>query len=613
MAPNSQSYAAFHAETGFVDKKKKGTGRTDRPVEDMTPFERKQEYYGLLETKASPEICRLILWARKEFPGGLIRWADDPESGLVCSALDEEFFDLLADAKRSEKFTDMLDLLYQKHRGTIDIAGDVWGRVQVEDENPDYARLDELIEDAMRQKYGDNPVAKRTASATAQTVSVGLGFADLLDRVHFRDNGELILPAEFDHGMRKSLALALEWADNMSRFELLGLESKIRATHEDKTRIEPIKDDKPFSIADHGGLAFDASQGFAGIKVDPRMAAEGRFGCPGRKWIPALWKWNIGNMREHGVFDRNMFTNTVSIALKSATVSSEVHESRVQVGRLMIVCDDAGFASVDRGIRKLVSETRVPVSAEYMVEQDGAIDRAKDMRELPEVSIGLHFELFGMSDAHRFELGQRLMAEGSSLGLQDDIREQGMKDARRQLEIFRRELHMEPQHISTHGNFNTDAEGNILPWWSELMGELFRGNIPPMQLERPYARHNKYSWCQGSAERDPMQPEEFGEHLKSLTGEGQHNVIEFVLHPADPIPGDAPIDMLFDEKMRVERDLPSAIEIINSGVITESGFRIIPVKDVSNTGVQRADEPSEESVRAQLKKRDGLHTIHLKS
>ncbi len=240
---------------------------------------------------------------------------------------------------------------------------------------------------------------------------------------------------------------------------------------------------------------------------------------------------------------------------------------------LIIACDDAGFASTDRGIREFVERTGVPVSAEYLIEQHGAIARAKAIATLGLVSRGLHFELFSISDADRVELIKELEERGTSLGEQEDIRTQATTDACRQLRIFQHELGVQPLHISTHGNFNLDAEGRVMQWWDDLMHELFDGNPPPMQLDIPHVRHNLYSWNTDALRRSPRTPEEFMQELQTIPGRGP---VEFVMHPARPEKGDASLNMLFDAKMRIT-DLESAIEIIRSGVIERAGFEIVPV------------------------------------
>ncbi len=245
---------------------------------------------------------------------------------------------------------------------------------------------------------------------------------------------------------------------------------------------------------------------------------------------------------------------------------------------LIIACDDAGFASTDRGIRTLVEQTGVPVSAEYLIEQEGAVARAKAIATLGLVSRGLHFELFNISDADRVALTKELEGRGTSLGEQSYIRQQAEIDARRQLHIFQQELGVQPMHISTHGNFNLDAHGEVMQWWNDLMNELFDGNPPPMQLDLPHVRHNLYSWNTNAMRRDPRSPEEFAQELRAAPG---HGPVEFVLHPALPQEEDASLNMLFDAQMRIA-DLESAINIIRSGVIERAGFEIVPV-----TGLQQ--------------------------
>lgn len=247
--------------------------------------------------------------------------------------------------------------------------------------------------------------------------------------------------------------------------------------------------------------------------------------------------------------------------------------------KLLLVTDDAGFASTDRGIRFLAERTGMPLCAEYMIEQEGALERAKAMKNVPNVSLGIHFELAGVSDADRVHLTRRLMADGQTIGQLPEYREKAKADARRQLELFTSELGR-PAHVSTHGNFNVDIDDKVMPWWLELMDELFEGNVPPQQMHVPIVRHNLYKWNTPEFKRKPLTPPEFGELLKKMLHEP---VVEFVMHPAMPQSDDSSIDMLFDAQMRIA-DVNAAIEIINSGVIQESGFEIVSAADLEAAG-----------------------------
>lgn len=241
---------------------------------------------------------------------------------------------------------------------------------------------------------------------------------------------------------------------------------------------------------------------------------------------------------------------------------------------LLLVCDDAGFASVDRGIRALADATGKPLCAEYLIETPGAVDRAKAMAAHPLVSIGLHVELSGVSDADRVALSRELAAEGTALGERPDVRDKARADAAKQLALFRDALGRDPAHVSTHGDFNVDASGTVMPWWIDLMHECFGDELPPMQLDIPHVRHNKYSWNLDATKRAPLTPDEFEAELRRQSSD----VVEFVMHPALPGPGDASLDMLFSANMRVA-DLDAAIAIIGSGCIERAGYEVIPVTD----------------------------------
>lgn len=240
--------------------------------------------------------------------------------------------------------------------------------------------------------------------------------------------------------------------------------------------------------------------------------------------------------------------------------------------KLIIVCDDAGFASVQRGIIRIAETTGKPLCADYLIMQPGAVERARELLRLPLASVGLHFELSTLPDKHRYELSKQLRARGEVLGEQPGIRAQATNDARNQLAFFRRALGRDPAHVSTHGDFNVDASGTILSWWLDLMAELFDGNIPPMQLQHPHVRHNMTSWYFDPTKRDALTPGEFESVLRNQ----KSDIVEFVIHPALPEPHDAPLDMKFTAEMRI-RDVEAAIAIINSGCIERAGFEITPL------------------------------------
>jgi hypothetical protein len=244
--------------------------------------------------------------------------------------------------------------------------------------------------------------------------------------------------------------------------------------------------------------------------------------------------------------------------------------------KLLIVCDDAGFASVDRGILSLVERTQLPVCAEYLIEQEGAVGRLKEMAQHPLVSPGLHFELSGVTDADRVGMTRELKAKGECLGEQKWVRSKMKTDARRQLATFQDALGKNPSHISTHGNFNVDLTDGILPWWRELMEMLFEGSVPPMQCAMPLVRHNLFIWNMPDTARTPCPPDEF---CQRLTGLRNHEAVEFVLHAALPKPGDASLDMLFTADMRV-LDTEAAVDILTSDAIERAGFQVISVHDL---------------------------------
>lgn len=247
--------------------------------------------------------------------------------------------------------------------------------------------------------------------------------------------------------------------------------------------------------------------------------------------------------------------------------------------KLILVCDDAGFPETNLGARVLAEETGKPISVEHMISQPGAIPLARELDGAANISHGLHFELAGITDAERVDIAALLAKDGECLATSEWVREQAIRDAREQLAMFRDTFGRDPDHISTHGNFNiTPHDLRIQQWWIDLMREFFGDKIPPMQMANPHVRHNKYSWHKPESARPPLTPQEF---LLELENMAHHPVVEFVMHPALPLRGGKGINMLFDEQMRIV-DLASAIRIIRSRVAELAGFDIVSVRDLGS-------------------------------
>ncbi len=294
-------YGSFHAASGSPKKDVVLAVRTDRDPATLSPFERKQEFYGLLKTVAAPGIVDVIQSLREQFESGLVV----RDGGGIVSAVDETFLREMLAHRSSGDPMRVADAQYRAMRRTIDIAGDMWQDDLLAKNDPDLLRMEALTEPQMFAKYGEHPIGKRVASATAQTASVGIGMQELAIRLYERKFGKKPGAAQVLQAHRSALKFIMTWAD-FNRHQLLGLEARIRTLRDDHEGIEPLKDGAGFDIAEDGTLVFTDAEALAGVAASKPNVQEGRFGCPGKQHIPKLWDWTETVSVKHGLVKQSM-------------------------------------------------------------------------------------------------------------------------------------------------------------------------------------------------------------------------------------------------------------------------------------------------------------------
>jgi hypothetical protein len=160
--------------------------------------------------------------------------------------------------------------------------------------------MDELVDGATRAKYGEHPVAKRVASATSQTVGVGLGMQELSKRLFRKAFGTEASPDQVLRAHRSGLRIAMAWAD-FNQYQLTSVEGKIRTLRNDHGGIEPLHAEGSFAIEPDGTLSFVDAGVLDAVLAERPEPGNGRFGCPGKKFIPRLWEWTEDVSNEHGL------------------------------------------------------------------------------------------------------------------------------------------------------------------------------------------------------------------------------------------------------------------------------------------------------------------------
>lgn len=295
MGVEKDDYRRFHEACGSGRKDDVAPARTERPTASLDEFERRQELYGLFKHVAAPGIVRKVLDFRARFRLGLVR----PAAGGVESSIDADFSREAAEARAGGDLA-IANVVHRAMRGTLETAACAWRDDMLAVRDADYARMEELVAPGMRQKYGEHPVPKRIASATAQTVSVGLGMQELAKRLYRKKFGREAAPGEVLQSHRSGLRVAMAWAD-FNQHQLVSLEAKIRTLRDTHDEIEPLHAEHAFDVAEDGTLTFVGAGELAAVTAEKPNVRDGRFGCPGKRHIPTLWQWTEEVSSEYGL------------------------------------------------------------------------------------------------------------------------------------------------------------------------------------------------------------------------------------------------------------------------------------------------------------------------
>ncbi len=294
---SKDDYRRLHESGGSPHKDAVLSVRTDRDIVTMNAFERRQELYGLFMSTASPGIVQELQYFRTQYPLGLVTI---DENGNISKALTDDFLRQTAALRASSDDLKIADIIYRTMRRSLEAAGDVWRDHMLLQNDADFARMELLMEPEMHQKYGAHPGSKRVASATAQTVGVGLSMQELAIRLYRKKFKVDACPEQLIQAHRSGLRIAMMWAD-FNRHQLLSLESKIRTLRSDHDGIEPLHAEDAFDIAEDGSLLFVGGNILDSIAAENHDLSEGRFGCPGKRFIPELWDWTEEVSTEHGL------------------------------------------------------------------------------------------------------------------------------------------------------------------------------------------------------------------------------------------------------------------------------------------------------------------------
>lgn len=300
--PNAAVLGDLYQATGCPHRAQVAPTATSCPKVEMEAFAWKAEFYGILQ-RCIPQIVDVIRGLREQFPHGLVKYIDgDHAEGNVDSlesVVNGDFVNGAATA-REGSFVDIIHFLYGNFRNSLFISGDIWQKKMEESNDPMYRRLQSLIREESIEKYGpEKAVQRRVAAATGQTINVGCGFQQLIDRIYDRDFGRKPTKQEMISTYRKSKALAILLAGSHISHTMF-LEKIARTERDNDGQAEFFTNDSLFFIQD-GELALVESKFLPAMLDGNHDTTDGRFGCPGSKYIAELWDW-LGDISEEFAF-----------------------------------------------------------------------------------------------------------------------------------------------------------------------------------------------------------------------------------------------------------------------------------------------------------------------
>ncbi len=274
---------ALNEQRGCPHLMNRATEISDVLVDEMTPSDRKREYYYLLEQVIEPVIDN-VRGFREKFPHGLVEY---DESGQIVSALDL----MRARTEPAVAAGDFVTATYWAHNAlyrTIDIATERW-LATTDTESPTYQRINSLVDDERQSKYGGVAIQKRVSSAANQTVHISCSMQRMAAVLAPDELGRPITSSEMQEAHYENMRFAmpmtqLHLLETRPLREAFGMESLPGGQVEMYTNPE-------FFVFQDGALHPNGEAMVAAMANYPGVFSDGRVGCPGKKYVPEIWDW----------------------------------------------------------------------------------------------------------------------------------------------------------------------------------------------------------------------------------------------------------------------------------------------------------------------------------
>lgn len=261
----------------------RATAMGDTPVNQMTPDDRKGEYYFLLGEVLEPVIENTRDF-RERFPHGLVQY---DEEGNIVSAL-ASMRERVGPAVAAEDFVTATYWAHDAIYTTVEIATEQW-LANTDTSSPSYQRINALVDNERQEAYGGVAIQKRVSSAANQTVLISCSMQRMSALLAPGELGRPIAPKE----MQAAHAGNMRFAMPMTQLHLLETRPLRQVFGTESLpggKVEMYSNPGFFVFQD--GLLHPNGEAMVGAMATYGGAfPDGRIGCPGRKYVPEIWGW----------------------------------------------------------------------------------------------------------------------------------------------------------------------------------------------------------------------------------------------------------------------------------------------------------------------------------
>ncbi|HSX08556.1 MAG TPA: ChbG/HpnK family deacetylase [Candidatus Saccharimonadales bacterium] len=235
----------------------------------------------------------------------------------------------------------------------------------------------------------------------------------------------------------------------------------------------------------------------------------------------------------------------------------------------MPIVDDFGlFSATDRATLQAAEEGLV-TGADVMMGQPTAKYAIDEMREYPDVSLGVHIN-FSPGVAQRSNGSEALAFRSDPEGGMAQL----ITQTRRQIGAFQDMTGQDPHHISTHNHTHTNLGGQVFPQFIEAVLDTVGGDGATLirGVDTQQIRHCRATTLKQG--QPPLSPKAFGQLLQA--NEHVDKPLDLLVHPGLPLHPNQFV-MLSDDytlDMR-QQDLAGLRTIIKSGVVEQADYKLV--------------------------------------